>query len=56
MDNHPAKDVTVTWANGTTRQSVKTDANGKASAILDYAEYTVSLTTLPAGSLCTWHC
>lgn len=51
-DNHPASNVTVKWMTGnTTAATAQTDEAGKAVKILDYAQYSVSISNLPTGNL-----
>lgn len=50
----PAQNVTVTWSSGSTvAGSAVTGADGKAECELDYGEYTVTVSNLPAGNIYT---
>lgn len=48
-----AQGVTVTWSSGNTVDTAVTGADGKASCELDYGEYTVTVSNLPAGNIYT---
>ncbi|MDE7301657.1 MAG: redoxin domain-containing protein, partial [Clostridia bacterium] len=49
---NPASGVTVNWTNGSSLAgTATTDENGKASKVLNYGEYSVTLSNLPANNV-----